>query len=134
MEGEENYEPAIPEDDEEEPLTWLEWMEYKLASYPTGVGGVFAHNLFDWAEDIVDELGSDITGIQLRRAIINELNEETVAAGDWSLWLSHFWWVMLKRADEAKNVAPKDWKSFMKEAIGLETHNLSLIHISEPTN
>ena len=92
----------------------FEWPAGLLLSIQSSYGkGLVCSNLCDWTADVVDE-GDYASGIELRRAVTEELRKEWAAAGNWDLWLCHLGWVMQRRVSQRAGVAGGAWRDYLE--------------------
>ena len=101
---------------------WLCWMSDRAGT------GLEAGNLVEWTMEVIQEIGKDVSSLELRRKVANEFQAEAKSAGDWDLWLCDLAWVSDRRDALAAGVAAPLWKNYIthknigeKKKLGLET-------------
>ena len=101
---------VIDADGNKKLLTWSETMSVMLGARDILV----ATNLIEWCVDVLDN--KDLAdGVEVRRAVVDELQKEVKSAGDWDAWVCHFAYVMYYREAKNKGGSPNAWDDYCKD-------------------
>lgn len=71
-------------------------------------------NLITYIEDALSEF-EFVSGMELRRHVVKDLEADIADAAVWDLWLCHMAWMVERREAEQKRTAKTAWNDYVKD-------------------